>query len=114
MKKIGGNHELEIGIVMATQNELGENEAVWFPLQTLKGYLDLSSGDSRYNSYNAKIQESSHFFICDYQELDPRIKSENSRVFDPKTQKFYDVLLIDNPMELNNHLEFYLKYTGGQ
>lgn len=114
MKKIGGNHELELGIVVATQNELGENEAVWFPIHTLKGFLDLSNGDSRYTSYNAKIQESSHFFICDYQELDSRIKVENSRVFDPKTQKFYDVLLIDNPMGLNKHLEFYLKYTGGQ
>ena len=26
--------------------------------------------------------------------------------------KHYEILLIDNPMELNYHIEFYLKYTG--
>jgi hypothetical protein len=28
--------------------------------------------------------------------------------------KTYDILLIDNPMELGSQLEFYLKFTGGQ
>ena len=26
----------------------------------------------------------------------------------------YDVMLIDNPMNMNKHFEIYLKYVGGQ
>lgn len=114
MKKIGGNKELELQVKTVTKNEIGEQINTWVTVNTLIGFLDLSNGDSRYTNYNAKIQESTHFFVCDYQILDQRAKAENSRIFDPKTSKYYDVMLIDNPMELNYHLEFYLRYVGGQ
>ena len=53
-------------------------------------------------------------FIADYVTLDSTIKPENSRMVIKGNR--YDLLLIDNPMELGNgsQLEFYLKYTGGQ
>ena len=48
-------------------------------------------------------------FICEYQNLD--ISEENSRmVIDGKA---YEITYIDNPMNLNYHLEIYLKYIGG-
>ena len=114
MKKIGGNKTIELQIKTAVENEIGEQVESWETVDTLEGFLDLSSGDSKYNNYSAKIQESTHFFIGDYKTLDPRIKVENLRVFDPQKQELYDVMLLDNPMELNKHWEIYLKFTGGQ
>ena len=42
------------------------------------------------------------------------IQAENSRM--TINGKVYDILLIDNPMEMGSgsQLEIYLKYTGGQ
>lgn len=56
--------------------------------------------------------ESTHIFMCDYFGVSEQVKAENSRMIITGLQ--YDVMLIDNPMNLNEHLEIYLKYTGGQ
>ena len=114
MKRIGGNLTVELQVKKITVNRMGEQVPGWETVETLKGYLDLSGGDSKYTPYDAKIQESTHIFICDYKELDSRAKSENTRIFVPKTGKYYDVMLIDNPLERNYHYEIFLKYTGGQ
>ena len=109
---IEGNKEAELQTKSTTKNEIGENIKSWETIHKIKGWLDLSSGDSKYTTYNAKIQESTHIFLCDYFELDEKVKAENSRmVIDDKR---YDVMLIDDPMELNQHYEIYLKFTGGQ
>ena len=114
MRKIGGNKTLELQIKVVTDTDTGEQTKEWTTVNTLVGFLDLSSGDSRYINYNAKTQESTHLFVCDYQILDQRVKAENSRIFDAQTGNYYDITLIDNPMELNYHLEFYLRFVGGQ
>ena len=112
MKKIKGNiTALLQKKTGAVKNEIGEAGPKWETAQTLVGFLDLSSGDSKYSSYNAKIQESTHIFVCDYQEL-ITVTAENSRLV--INGKVYDVMLIDDPMELHYQLEFYLKFTGGQ
>lgn len=114
MKGIGGNTKATIQIRTITKNEIGEMVKDWADVQTVKGWLDLSSGEARYTTYNAKIQESTHMFIADYATLPDSVSSENSRmVINGKT---YDILLIDNPMELGSgsQLEFYLRFTGGQ
>ena len=92
-------------------NEIGESEHSWVTKYSPKGFLDLSSGDSKHTNFNAKIQESTHIFICDYFVMES-VEAENSRIL--INGKVYEVLLIDNPMELNQHYEIYLKYTGGQ
>ncbi len=120
------------------QNSIGEAESEWVDVASLKGLLDLSGGDSKRTVYNAKIQESTHLFICDYQNLknlsggwiwdtlsfvdgiisDNKLKekvnvtSENSRMI--INNYVYDIMLIDDPMNLHQQLEIYLKYTGGQ
>jgi head-tail adaptor len=109
---IGGNIKGVFQVKTTTTNAIGEHVEAWVDVQTLKGWLDLSGGEARYNAYQAKIQDSSHIFICDYVPLDSRITDENSRMV--INGKRYDVKLIDNPMELNAHLEIYLKFTGGQ
>ena len=105
---IGGNVTAEIQTKTITINSIGEQEESWSTFKTLNGYLDLISGDSNYETYNAKIQESTHVFICDYVALGVSV---NARlVVDGKT---YDVTLIDNPMGLHRQLEIYLKMVGG-
>lgn len=120
MKGIGGNTQAIIQMKKFTKDanghyirdSVGAIVMTWENVQTIKGWIDLASGDSRYSTYNAKIQESTHFFISDYVPIDSRITAENSRMM--VNGKLYDIVLIDNPMELNAQLEFYLKYTGGQ
>lgn len=119
MKGIGGNLNATIQVnTGTTKNEIGENVKTWMDVQTIKGWLDLQSGDSRYTTFDAKIQESTHIFIGDYVELDKRITAENSRLLlgSGEAALVYDILLIDNPMEMKagSQLEIYLRFTGGQ
>lgn len=114
MKGIGGNITAVIQTATVTKNAIGEQVKSWGDQQTLKGWLDLQSGDSKYTTFHAKIQESTHIFITDYVPLADGIQAENSRMI--ISGKRYDILLIDNPMEMGSgsQWEFYLKYTGGQ
>lgn len=113
MKGIGGNIRASVQVYTSKTNDIGEHVQTWADVQTIKGWLDLSSGESRF-TYNAKIQESTHIFIADYVALDNRITAESARMV--INGKRYDILLIDNPMEMGSgsQLEFYLKFTGGQ
>jgi SPP1 family predicted phage head-tail adaptor len=105
---IGGNTE---GILQkkdgSTKNALGEKIQGWADVQTLTGWLDLSAGDSKY-TYNAKLQESTHIFICDYAAIDR--KADDKRLIVDGIP--YDVLLIDDPMGMHQHLEIYLRFVG--
>lgn len=122
MKGIGGNTKATFQVKKITKDEngkyirssVGEIVTGWENVQTIRGWLDLSSGDSRTTTYYAKIQESTHLFIADFVVLDERINAENARmVIDGKV---YAIMLIDNPMGMGkgSQLEIYLKYTGGQ
>lgn len=114
MRGIGGNTTAEIQISSTAKNYIGESVRAWVTVQTLKGWLDFSGGDSKYTTYSSKFQESTHIFIADYVPLRDDITPENSRfVIDGKT---YDVMYFDNPMELKSgsQWEILLKYTGGQ
>ena len=110
---IGGNQIAEVQVSTTKRNAIGEAVKSWETVQRIRGWVDLTAGESRYTTYNAKIQESTHVFVSDYVPLDSRIKSENSRMID-EDGLVYDVLLIDDPMKLHKQLEIYLKYTGGQ
>jgi head-tail adaptor len=114
MKGIGGNTKAIIQVFTNAKNDIGEQVKTWTDVQTIKGWLDLQSGDSRYTTFNAKIQESTHIFIADYVTLDSKITAEGARLV--IGGKHYDILLIDNPMEMQSgsQLEIYLRFTGGQ
>lgn len=111
---IGGNKTAEIQVAKTTENEIGERVKAWETVQTLTGWLDFSGGDSKYNTYNAKLQESTHLFIADYTPLAEGVKAENSRLLIDGI--IYDVMYFDNPMglETGSQWEIFLKYTGGQ
>ncbi len=112
MRGIGGNITAELQIYSTTRNEIGEAVKSWKTVQALKGFIDLAGGDSKYTTYNAKVQESTHIFITDYVSLDSRINAEKSRAV--INGKVYDITLVDNPMGLNQQLEICLKFIGGQ
>lgn len=122
MNGIGGNTKATFQVRKFTKDEngmyirnsVGEIVMDWEDAQTIKGWLDLASGDSRYTTYYAKTQESTHIFIADFVYLDERITAENARM--AINGKVYDIMLIDNPMGMGkgSQLEVYLKYTGGQ
>lgn len=114
MKGIGGNITAVIQTYTVTKNAIGEQVSDWMDAVSIRGWLDLQAGDSRYTTYSAKLQESTHIFIADYVPLPDNIQAENSRMI--INGKRYDITLIDNPMEMGSgsQLEIYLKYTGGQ
>ncbi len=110
---INGNVNGVLQLRSTEKNEIGEATAIWSDVVTLYGWLDLSGGDSKHTTFNAKIQESTHVFICDYTDLTAYgLTAENCRIVIKGL--VYEVLLIDNPMELNQQLEIYLKFVGGQ
>ena len=112
MKGIGGNKQMQLQVNSITMNDIGDQVEKWETIQQVTGWLDLQGGDSKYQTYNAKMQESTHVFVADYVQLAEGITAETARaVIDGKR---YDIMLIDNPMEMGLQLEIYLKYTGGQ
>jgi len=62
---IGGNTIAQLQISTTTKNEIGESVKEWKTIHNIAGFLDLSSGDSTYTTFNAKIQESTHVFVSD-------------------------------------------------
>lgn len=117
---IGGNKTAVIQVNKTARDEIGAGRTVYFDAMEMTGWLDLTDGDSRHLSYNAKIQESTHVFLCGYRELlyqedgkpEIRITPENSRM--TVDGEVYEVMLYDDPMGMHEQLEVYLKYTGGR
>ena len=121
MGNIGGNKDAVIQVKRVVQDDIGARNTEYADaVKDIKGWLDLSDGDAKHISYNAKIQESTHIFMTDYRELkyqengkpEIRITPENSRM--TVDGEIYEVMLYDDPMGMHEHLEIYLKYTGGR
>lgn len=107
---VRGNTKAEIQLKGITKNAIGEMVEAWSTAKVLTGFLDYISGESRYETYQAKIQESDHVFICDYVALGAEIKPQNARLM--VSGSIYDITIIDNPMGLDRQLEIYLKKVG--
>lgn len=113
---IGGNINAVIQIKSTQKNVIGEPEITWTDVDTVLGWLDYQSGQADQQRFNSKIQETSHIFLCDYGRWidaiqDASITSENCRMVIENS--IYEVLMIDDPMNMHKHLEIYLKYIGG-
>ena len=105
---IGGNTEAILQRQNGSEtNGIGEVIQKWSDVQSLFGWLDLSNGDSKY-TYDAKLQESTHIFITNYVPIDRKTNDKRLKV----NGVVYEILLIDDPMELHQHLEIYLKFVG--
>ena len=107
---IDGNVTAVLQKKTSSKNDFGEKVDVWSDLQLLKGFLDFSGGDGSFKSnFKGAVEETTHVFICDYDKITSEAMPTQCRmVID---NKVYDVLMIDNPMQLNQHLEIMLKYN---
>lgn len=119
MKRIGGNLQALLQVKdEGEKNAVGKRVSDWNDVTTLTGWLDLTTGDSHYNVFNTKIQDSTHIFICDYIDLSNVTRDEETISITSKNARLviqglvYDILLIDNPMNMNEHLEIYLRFVG--
>ena len=113
MANIGGNITATIQTKTAKgKNALAEVKHQWADKVSIDGWLDMMSGDSGYSTYNAFIAESTHVFLCDFDAEVYALKEEQQSQRMIINGIVYDVKYIDNPMELNEHLEIFLKRIG--
>lgn len=136
---IGGNITAKLQVKDAgTKNSIGERVHTWTDVTAIKGWLDYkeSGSQSDIETHKAKTQQTSHIFMCDFSSFqglsqrwlwDPfrfpidRITSDTGETVDATSENariiiggnIYQILLIDDPMGLHQHLEIYLKYVGG-
>jgi hypothetical protein len=118
MANIGGNIT---GIIQKKdsdkKNAIGERVASWVDAFSPIGWLGLQSGDSKYSNFSAKIEESTHVFLCDFDSDIYALSLPDESGTAPIVRMVikgivYDVLLIDNPDELDEQLEIYLRRVG--
>lgn len=110
MANIGGNIVGTVQTNTTAKNAIGEGEKKWADAFSVTGWLDLQSGDSKYSTNKAKLEESTHVFICDYHSGIYALSGKDCRM--AIKGMVYDVLLIDNPMEMDEQLEIYLRKVG--
>ncbi|HAT4203364.1 head-tail adaptor protein [Clostridium perfringens] len=76
----------------------------------IQGFLDLAQGfgaNGENSNLNSFLQESTHILITDYRE---DISNKNW-IIDSKGNR-YNIVLVDDPVSMHNHLEIYLKFVG--
>jgi len=111
MSNIGGNITGEILVQgYSFKNEIGESEPIWETAFTTIGWLGLQTGESKRMNFNAKVEESSRVFLCDYHSGIYALADQDTRM--RIKGNVYDVTLIDNPDEMDEQLEIYLRKVG--
>ena len=109
MANIGGKTVGTIQTNTAVKNAIGEAVKEWADAFSQLGWLGLQSGDSKY-THDAKLEESTHVFLCDFHPGIYALAGQDTRMI---IKGFvYDVLLIDNPDEMDEQLEIYLRKVG--
>jgi len=110
MANIGGNITAIIQTCAVIENDIGEREKVWADAFSPVGWLGMQSGDSDYTKHKTKLEESTHVFLCDYHSGIYALQDQDTRMI---IKGFvYDVLLIDNPDEMDEQLEIFLRRVG--
>ena len=110
MANIGGSIAGVIQTKTTTKNEIGEAVQTWEDAFSQRGWLGLQSGDSKYTNFNAKLEESTHVFLCDFHSGIYALADQDTRMI--LKGVVYDVLVIDNPDEMDEQLEIYLRRVG--
>ena len=110
MANIGGRTIGTIQTNTAVKNAFGEGEKEWVDAFRHEGWLDFQSGEKKHGNFNAPVEESTHVFLCDYHSGIYALAGKDCRMI--IKGMVYDVLLIDNPMEMDEQLEIYLRKVG--
>lgn len=67
---VGGNIQGLLQVKKnGAKNAIGERKNTWVDCTSILGWLDLSTGDSKHTTFYAKVQESTHIFLCDFTNL---------------------------------------------
>lgn len=113
MTDIEGNLIAVVQKKTTEKNVIGEQEETWTFIDTVLGWLDYSPAvdASTIIPNKAKVQDTTHIYLCDYNNWIKSVTSEDSRLI--IKGNIYNILIIDDPMEMHEHLEIYLKYVGG-
>ena len=83
---------------------LGGYEETWTTDITISGVLDLRRGDST-EVANKRTVNSTHILLTDIHPINEKQRI----VYDGKV---YYVDFVDNPVNVDSHLEIYLRYEG--
>ena len=111
MANIGGNITGTIQTKASSgKNAIGEAVKTWKDEFSQIGWLGLQSGEQKRSSFNAKVEESTHVFLCDYHSGIYALADQDTRMIIKGI--VYDVTLIDNPDEMDEQLEIYLRRVG--
>ncbi|MCM1193339.1 MAG: hypothetical protein NC123_16435 [Butyrivibrio sp.] len=116
MAHIGGNTKGWVQVKSVEPDEYALDRTVWRNAfqKPLTGVLDLTGADVSHKLMK-RVEDAEYIFLCDYTDLTvdgKKLNTENSRML--IDGQIYEVLLYDDPMQLHEHLEIYLKYVGGQ
>lgn len=111
MANIGGNIYGVLQVNTAQDNAIGESVKSWTDAITdIPGWLGLQNGEQSNRTYNAKIEESTHVFLCDFFPAVYALAAQDTRMI---IKGFvYDVTFIDNPDEMDEQLEIFLRRVG--
>ena len=118
MAYIGGNITGTVQTMTGSEkNVLGEGVKAWNDFASQRGWLGMQSGDSKYTNHSAKVEESTHVFLCDFNAAIYGLTLPDESGAIPQVRMIikgmvYDVLLIDNPDEMDAQLEIYLRKVG--
>ena len=118
MGNIGGNITGTVQKMTGSEkNVLGEVVNAWNDFASQTGWLGMQSGDSKYTNNSAKVEESTHVFVCDFNADIYALTLPDETGTIPQVRMIvkgmvYDVLLIDNPDEMDEQLEIYLRKVG--
>lgn len=92
------------------KNAIGEAVVTWADAFTTPGWLGMQSGDSQRMNFSAKVEESTHVFLCDFHEGIYSLADQDVRMI--IKGNVYDVTYIDNPDEMDEQLEIFLRKVG--
>ena len=110
MANIGGNITGIIQTKTTEKNAIGEPVNTWADAFSHIGWLGMQSGDKSRSTFNAKIEQSSHVFLCDFHPGIYALADQDTRMICKGV--VYDVTYIDNPDEMDEQLEIYLRRVG--
>ena len=109
MANIGGSIYGTVQVKSTARNAIGEAVATWEEAFVMRGWLGLQNGDSKRTNL-AKLEESTHVFLTDFHFGVYSLADKDTRMIIKGFM--YDVLLIDNPDEMDEQLEIYLRRVG--
>ncbi|WP_165006000.1 MULTISPECIES: head-tail adaptor protein [unclassified Enterococcus] len=80
----------------------------WEEYAVIDGYLDFLSGDDGQLMQNAFVEESTHIVVT----TEYTAGITNAMKLIDEENRWYEITLADDPLNLHHHNELYLKFSG--